>query len=67
MVVENALFRGLLHINVAIKVVVVHLDIFAFLSSSYVPEVHSYRWKLLEGHLSCLVICLFDVHPIRKG
>ena len=43
------------------------LDIFVFLSSSYMPEVHSYRWKLLEGHLSRLVTCLTDVRPIREG
>ena len=74
-VVENALFRGLLHINAARKVAVVHLmvvaafllDISVFLSSSNMPEVHPYRWKLLEGHLSRLVTCLIDVRPIRKG
>ena len=43
------------------------LDIFVFLSSSYVPEVHSYRWKLLEGHLSRLVTYLTDVSLIREG
>ena len=43
------------------------LDISVFLSSSYVPEVHPYHWKLLEGHLSRLVTCLTDVHPIREG
>ena len=42
------------------------LDISAFLSSSYVPAIHPYRWKLLEGHLSRLVICLSDVRPIRE-
>ena len=43
------------------------LDIFIFLSSSYVPEVHLYRWKFLEGHLSRLVTCLTNVRPIREG
>ena len=43
------------------------LDIFVFLSSSYVPEVHPYRWKFLEGHLSPLVTCLTNVRPIREG
>ena len=43
------------------------LDISALLSSSYVPEIHPYHWKLLEGHLSRLVICLSDVRPIREG
>ena len=43
------------------------LDISVFLSSSYVPEVHLYRWKLLEGHLSRLVTRLIDVRPIREG
>ena len=31
------------------------------------PEVHPYRWKLLEGHLNRLVTCLTDVRPIREG
>ena len=43
------------------------LDISVFLFSSYVPEVHPYRWKLLEGHLSRLVTCLTDVRPIQEG
>ena len=43
------------------------LNISVFLSSSYVPEVHHYRWKLLEGRLSHLVTRLTDVHPIREG
>ena len=43
------------------------LDIFVFLFSSYVLEVHPYRWKLLEGHLSRLVTRLIDVRPIREG
>ena len=43
------------------------LDISVFLSSSYMPEVHPYRWKFLEGHLSRLVTCLTDVRPIREG
>ena len=42
------------------------LDIFAFLSSSYVPEVHPYRWKFLEGHLSRPSTCLTDIRPIRE-
>ena len=43
------------------------LDIFVFLSSSYVPEVHFYRWKFLKGHLSCLATCLTNVHSIWEG
>ena len=43
------------------------LDINVFLSSSYVPEVHPYRWKFLEGHLSRLGTCLTDIRPIREG
>ena len=43
------------------------LDISVFLSSLYMSEVHSYRWKFLEGHLSHLVTCLTDVRPIREG
>ena len=51
-VVEIALFKGLLHINAARKVVAVHLiqwwqplllDISAFLLSLHVPKVHPYR------------------------
>ena len=42
------------------------LDISVFLSSSYMPEVHPYRWKFLEGHLSCPSTCLTDIHPIRE-
>ena len=65
-VVEIALFRGLLHINTASEVATVNLmrwwqplllDISVFLSSLHVPEVHPYRWILLEGHLDCLNIC----------
>ena len=43
------------------------LDISAFLSSSYVPEVHPYHWKFLEGHLSRPSTCLTDIRPIREG
>ena len=43
------------------------LDISALLSSSYVPEIHPYHWKLMEGRLSRLVTRLTDVHPIREG
>ena len=43
------------------------LDISVFLLSSYISEVHPYRWKFLEGHLSHLVTCLTDVRPIREG
>ena len=43
------------------------LDISTFLSSSYVPEVHLYRWKFLEGHLSRPSTCLTDIHHIREG
>ena len=74
-VVENALFKSLLHINAARKVAAMLnavvtaflLDISTFLSSSYVPEVHPYRWKFLEGHLSCPGTCLTDIHPIQEG
>ena len=48
-------------------VVVFLLDISVFLSSSYVPEVHPYRWKFLEGHLSRPSTCLTDIHLIREG
>ena len=72
MVVEKALFRGLLHINAARKVAAVHLatfllDISVFLSSSYVSKVHPYRWKFLEGHLSHLGTCLTEIRPIQEG
>ena len=43
------------------------LDISVFLSSSYAPEVHPYRWTFLEGHLSRLSTCFTDIHPIREG
>ena len=43
------------------------LDISTFLSSSYVPEVHPYRWTFLEGHLSRLRTCLIDINPIWEG
>ena len=43
------------------------LDISAFLSFLYVPEVHPYRWKFLEGHLSRLSTYLTDIQPIREG
>ena len=51
-VVETALFRGILHINAVRKVAAVYLmrwwqllllDISVFLSSLHVPEVHPYR------------------------
>ena len=73
-VVEIALFRCLLHINAARKVAAVHLmwwwqpllpNISEFLSSLHVPEVHPYRWILLEGYLNCLNICLTDILCIR--
>ena len=73
-VVETALFRGLLHINAVRKVTAVHLmrwwqpllpNISVFLSSLHMPEVHPYRWILLEGHLDCLNICLTDILCIR--
>ena len=38
------------------------LDISAFLSSLYVPEVHSYRWKFLEGHLNLHLSTCFIKH-----
>ena len=43
------------------------LDISVFLSSSYMPEVHPYRWTFLEGHLSRPSTCLTDIHPILEG
>ena len=43
------------------------LDISVFLSSSYMPEVHPYRWTFLEGHLSRPSTCLTDIHSIREG
>ena len=43
------------------------LDISVFLSFSYVPEVHPYRWTFLEDHLSCPSTCLTDIHLIREG
>ena len=43
------------------------LDISVFLTSLYVPEVHPYRWKFLEGHLSRPGTCLTDIRPIREG
>ena len=57
------------------KVVAVHLmrwwqpllpDISVFLSSLHVPEVHPYRWILLEGYRNCLNICLTDILCIRR-
>ena len=41
------------------------LDIFVFLSSSYMPEVYPHRWSLLEGYLSHLGVCLTDVRPVQ--
>ena len=73
-VVETALFRGLLHINAARKVVAVHLMrwwqpllliVFASSSSLHVPKIHHYRWIFLEGHLNCLSIWLTDILCIR--
>ena len=73
-VVETALFRGLLYINAAREVAAVHLmqwqqhllpNIFVFLSSLHVPEVHPYRWIFLKGHPNCLNICLTDILCIR--
>ena len=73
-VVETVLFRGILHINAIRKVTAVYLmrwwqfllpDISIFLSSLHVPEVHPYRWILLEGHLNFLNICLIDILCIR--
>ena len=73
-VVETALFRGLLHINAAREVAAMHLmrwqqpllpDISTFLSSLHVPEVHPYLWIFLEGHLDCLNFCLIDIFCIR--
>ena len=75
-VVEIALFRGLLHINATRKVAAVHLmrwqqpffiDISTFLSSSYVTEVRLYHWTPLEGHSSHLCAYVIDVNLIREG
>ena len=41
------------------------LDISAFLSSSYILEVHPYRWKFLEGRLKYLSTCLSNAPLIR--
>ena len=43
------------------------LDIYVFLSSSYVPEVYNHRWILLEGHQSHPDTRLTDIRPIRGG
>ena len=43
------------------------LDISIFLSYSYVPEVHPYRWTFLDGQLSRPRTCLTDTIPIREG
>ena len=43
------------------------LDISIFLSFSYVPEVHPYRWKFLEVRLGCPSACLTDIPLIREG
>ena len=43
------------------------LDIFVFLSFSYMPEIHPYRWKFLKGHLSHPGTYLTDIRPIREG
>ena len=69
-VVENALFKSLLHINAARKVAAMLnavvtaflLDISTFLSFPYVPEVHPYRWRFLEGHLGYLNTYLPGTH-----
>ena len=50
-----------------VVVAVFLLDISVFLSSSYAPDVHPYRWTFLEGHLSCPSTCLTNIHPIREG
>ena len=41
------------------------LDISAFLSSSYILEVHPYHWKFLEGRLKYLSTCLSNTSLIR--
>ena len=41
------------------------LDISAFLSPSYILEVHPYRWKFLEGRLRYLSTCLSNAPFIR--
>ena len=43
------------------------LDISAFLSSSYTPKVHPYRWNYLEDHLGCPSTCWTDIPPIQEG
>ena len=52
--------------NSAFNVVVAAflLDIFVFLTSSYVPKVHPYRWKFLGDHLSRPGTCLTNMRPI---
>ena len=75
-VVETALFTGLLHINAIRKVVVVYLirwwqplllDFSVFLSSLHVPEVYPHLWILLEGYLSHPDTHLTDIRPVRGG
>ena len=59
-VAKAALFRGLLHINAAKRVVAIHscngssfpLDIYVFPSSLYVYDARPYHWCFLEGYLN---------------
>ena len=70
-VVKVTLFRGILHINAARKVVAVHLmwwwslllDIFRFLSFSCVCEVHLRHWNFLEGRFNCWIM-YFDPYSL---
>ena len=43
------------------------LDIYVFLSSSYVLEVYPYRQRLLEDHLNYPSTCLTNIRLIREG
>ena len=43
------------------------LDISTFLSSSYAPEVHLYRWNFLEDRLGCPSTCWTNIPSIREG
>ena len=73
-VAKVALFRGLLHINAASKLAVVHLmwwcqpsfRYFGSSSFSHVREAHSYHWTFLEVHFNCWII-YFEPYSLSPG
>ena len=74
-VTKTVLFRGLLYINTARKVAVVHLMRWWQLSFRYFWVSFllvcswgmSYHWRFLEGHSNCWSTYLSCIHHIRGG